>query len=94
MSDELESLITQLRRAGIPYAAAVQAFRKQFIWTLLVRLHGNQGKVAKALGVHRNTLKRMFNELGIDANEVRGLKGSRHQTSKIVGQGSSVTGGV
>lgn len=63
MSGELESLVTQLRRARVPYAQAVQAFRKQFICTLLVRHHGNQGEAAEALGIHRNTMKRMLKEL-------------------------------
>ena len=79
MSGELESFIMQLRRAGIPYLEAVQAFRKQFIWTLLVRHHGNQCKAAKDLGVHRNTIKRMMNELGIDPNEFRALNGERRR---------------
>ena len=63
MSSELESFIVQLRSAGVPYSRAVHDFRKQFIWTLLARHHGNQCKAAKALGVHRNTIKHMLNEL-------------------------------
>jgi len=77
MSGELESFIVQLRSAGVPYSQAVHDFRKQFIWTLLARHHGNQCKAAKAIGVHRNTIKRMLNELGIDPNEFRALNGKR-----------------
>ena len=57
----------QLRSAGAPYSQAVHALRKQF----------NQCKVAKELGVHRNTIKRILNELGIDRNEFRALNGER-----------------
>ena len=77
MNGELESFITQLRIAGVPYSQAVHAFRKQFIWTMLVHHHGNQCKAAKELGVHRNTIKRMLDELGIDPNEFRALNGER-----------------
>jgi Fis family transcriptional regulator, factor for inversion stimulation protein len=77
MSGELDSFIAQLLSAGVPYSQAVHDFRKQFIWTLLARHHGNQCKAAKELGVHRNTIKRMLNELGIDPNEFRALNGER-----------------
>jgi Fis family transcriptional regulator, factor for inversion stimulation protein len=77
MIGELESLIVQLRTAGVPYSQAVHVFRKQFISTLLTRHHGNQCKAAKELGVHRNTIKRMLKELGIDPNDFRALNGGR-----------------
>lgn len=86
MSGELESFILQLRRAGVSYSQAVHDFRKQFIWTLLARHHGNQGKAAKELGVHRNTLKHMLNELGIDPHEFRVLNGERPRFPVAGGQ--------
>ena len=91
MSDELESFIMQLRSAGVPYSQAVHAFRKQFIWTLLARHHGNQCKVAIELGVHRNTVKHMLNELGIDPNEFRALNGERLRFPVSGGQRSCLS---
>jgi Fis family transcriptional regulator, factor for inversion stimulation protein len=83
MIGELESFIVQLRSAGVPYPQAVHDFRKQFIWTLLARHHA-----AKELGVHRNTIKHMLNDLGIDPNEFRALNGERPRFPVAGGQRS------
>jgi Fis family transcriptional regulator, factor for inversion stimulation protein len=88
MIGELESFIVQLRSVGVPYSQALHDFRKQFIWTLLARHHGNQCKAAKELGVHRNTIKRMLNELGIDPKEFRALNGERPRFPVAGGQRS------
>jgi Fis family transcriptional regulator, factor for inversion stimulation protein len=77
----------QLRSAGVPYSQAVHDFRKQFIWTLLARHHGNQCKAAKALGVHRNTIKHMLNKLGIDPNEFRAPLASGLDSLSLVDSG-------
>ena len=71
MNVELETFITQLRKAGIPYTRALQDFRRQFLVTLLSRHNGNQCAVARELGVHRNTIKREIDELGIDPLQIR-----------------------
>ena len=68
---DLEDFVSQLRRAGIRYNQAVHDFRKQFILTLLLRHRGNQCAVAKQLGVHRNTMRRIVDELGIDPFQTR-----------------------
>ncbi len=66
MKDQLESLVNQIIEHGIPYGAAAREFAKRFIKKLLDRNKGNQSKAAKALGIHRNTLSRKIEELGLD----------------------------
>ena len=68
---DLETFISQLCRTGIFYTQAVYEFRRQFLMTLLLHHRGNQCAVAKALGVHRNTVRRQLDELGIDPFQAR-----------------------
>jgi Fis family transcriptional regulator len=68
---ELESLVTQMHTGGITYTEAVREFKKRFILEVLASHRGNQCKAAKELGVHRNTLSRTLEELGIDPTQTR-----------------------
>jgi len=77
---ELELLVSQMNAGGITYAEAVREFKKRFILHVLVKSRGNQCKAAQEMGMHRNTLSRTMEELGIDAAQVRaslraGLRG-------------------
>lgn len=75
MRRELDSLVAQMYAGGITYAEAVREFKKRFLLEVLVAQRGNQCKAARQLQVHRNTLSRMIEEMGIDPAEVRaGLK--------------------
>jgi DNA-binding NtrC family response regulator len=72
---ELDNLVTQMHAGGITYEEAVREFKRRFILEVLAGHRGNQCKAAKELGVHRNTLSRILDELDIDATLVRnGLK--------------------
>lgn len=71
MKRELESLVTQMHTGGITYTEAVREFKKRFILEVLANHRGNQCKAAKELGVHRNTLSRTLEELGIDPAQTR-----------------------
>jgi two-component system nitrogen regulation response regulator GlnG len=51
---------------GISYSDAVAEFEKRFIEHVLQKHNGNQSRAAKMLGIHRNTLSRKVEELGID----------------------------
>lgn len=51
---------------GIVYEDAVVEFEKKFIRKVLEKNNGNQSKAAKALGIHRNTLSRKVEGLGLD----------------------------
>jgi hypothetical protein len=70
-----------MNAGGITYAEAVREFKKRFILHVLAQHRGNQCKAANELGMHRNTLSRTMEELGIDPAQVRasvraGLRGS------------------
>lgn len=71
MKRELESLVTQMHTGGITYSEAVREFKKRFILEILASHRGNQCKAAKELGMHRNTLSRTLEELGVDPAQAR-----------------------
>jgi len=72
---ELDNLVTQMHAGGITYEEAVREFKRRFILEVLASHRGNQCKAAKELGVHRNTLSRILEDLDIDPGQVRnGLK--------------------
>ena len=75
MKRELDTLITQMHSAGIPYADAIRQFKKRYILEVLAHHKGNQCKAAEDLGMHRNTLSRTMAELGLDSAQIR--KGMR-----------------
>ncbi len=66
MKDQLEALVSQMIEHGIVYEDAVVEFEKKFIRKVLEKNNGNQSKAAKALGIHRNTLSRKVEDLGLD----------------------------
>ncbi len=75
MKRELESLVSQMHNGGITYTEAVREFKKRYILEVLAHHKGNQCKAAQELGMHRNTLSRTIEELGLDPAQIRlGLK--------------------
>ena len=75
MKRDLETLVTNMHAAGIPYAEAVREFKKRFLLEVLARHRGNQCKAAAELGMHRNTLSRTLAELDMDTAQIkRGLR--------------------
>jgi hypothetical protein len=54
------------RQAGHPFYARVRDFQRSIIRAALRKHHGNQLAAAAELGLHRNTLARYCNFLGID----------------------------
>lgn len=66
----LESTVRLVYKSGMNYREAVQCFRRAFlVHALAESANGsgrpNQCRVAKQLGLHRNTLMRQISELGI-----------------------------
>ena len=57
MKDQLEALVNQMVDRGLFLEEAIAEFEKKFISNMLEKNRGNQTKAAKALGIHRNTLK-------------------------------------
>jgi DNA-binding NtrC family response regulator len=66
VKDQLEFLVNQMIEQGILYTDAVSEFEKRFIARMLEKNHGNQSRAAMALGIHRNTLSRKVEDLGLD----------------------------
>lgn len=77
MKEKLESLVNEMVDRGISYEDAVHEFEKRFVKKVLDKNHGNQSKAAQALEIHRNTLSRKIEELGLDHRPKRRKKLSR-----------------
>ena len=77
MKDQLEALINRMIENGIQYPEAVTEFEKRFIQRMLEKNNGNQSKTAQAMGIHRNTLSRKREELGLDRRPKRRKHPSR-----------------
>ena len=77
MKDQLEALISRMIENGIQYPEAVGEFEKRFIQRVLEKNNGNRSKTAQALGIHRNTLSRKREELGLDHHPKRRKRPSR-----------------
>ena len=77
MKEKLEALVNQLVEHGISFEDAVGEFERKFIKKVLERNNGNRSKAAKALGIHRNTLSRKIDGLGLDHRPKRSKRSSR-----------------
>ncbi len=77
MKDQLESLIRQMIEQEILFTDAVSEFEKKFIKQMLAMNNGNHSKAAVALGIHRNTLSRKVDDLGLNHRPKRRKRTSR-----------------
>lgn len=77
MKEQLESLINQMIEHGISFEDGVTEFEKRFIRKVMEKHKGNQSKSAQTLGIHRNTLSRKIEELGLDHRPKRRKRASR-----------------
>jgi DNA-binding NtrC family response regulator len=75
--DQLDSLINQIVEHGISYEDALGEFEKRFIKKVLEKNNGNRSKAALTLGIHRNTLSRKIEDLGLDHRPRRRKRSSR-----------------
>ena len=66
MKEKLEALVNQMIEHEIGYEDAVAEFERRFIRKILEKANGNQSRAAQELGIHRNTLSRKIDELGLD----------------------------
>ena len=73
MRDQLESLVGQMVERGILFDEAIHEFEKRFIRRVLDRMHGNQSRAAKILGIHRNTLSRKIDLYKLESRQRRHL---------------------
>ena len=77
MKDQLEALVNRMIEQGIQFPDSITEFEKRFIQRMLEKHNGNQSKTAQALGIHRNTLSRKSEELGLDHQPKRRKRPSR-----------------
>ncbi|MBZ5565572.1 MAG: helix-turn-helix domain-containing protein [Acidobacteriia bacterium] len=77
MKDQLEALVLRMIDQGILFSDAVAEFEKRFIERVLNRHNGNQSRAARTLGIHRNTLSRKVEELGLNHQPKRRKRSGR-----------------
>ncbi|GAC1417835.1 MAG: hypothetical protein NVSMB62_08990 [Acidobacteriaceae bacterium] len=98
MKRELDSVVTQMYGAGIPYAEAIRQFKRRYILEVLAHHKGNQCKAAAELGMHRNTLSRTLAELEMNTAQIRsGMRRpvmSERPRLQIATNGRDVRGGA
>ena len=80
-SAQLRAVVRQMRKGGLTFSDAITEFRKQFILTVLRDVRWNQTKAARALHIHRNTLRRTLRSLALDARLLR--KAERRPTDSV-----------
>ncbi len=86
MKDLMERLIAQMVEGGLFFADAVSEFEKKYIRQVLDSNRGNQFQSAKALGIHRNTLRRKIEQYklasrnGLHRTETRKPKPARKRS--------------
>ncbi len=65
MKQKLDSLVNEMIDNGILFPEARREFEKRFIARMLQRHKGNLSRAAKDLRIHRNTLGKKIEELGL-----------------------------
>jgi len=63
---KMEVLIEELVDKELPIKEALREFEKIYIETTGKKFNGNKTRMAKALGVHRNTLHNLCKSLKLD----------------------------
>jgi len=56
LHQKLELIIKELVDRDVQFKEAIREFEKIFIETVAKRYNGNKVKMARAMGIHRNTL--------------------------------------
>ena len=77
MREQLEKLIQEMVDRGLLYEDALRVFERAFIAQVLARTNGNLSRAADTLGIHRNTLSRKMESLGLDHQPRRRRRASR-----------------
>jgi DNA-binding NtrC family response regulator len=62
---KMEDLIKELIESELPLKEVLREFEKIYIETTSQKFNGNKTKMAKALGIHRNTLHNLTKALNI-----------------------------
>jgi two-component system, NtrC family, nitrogen regulation response regulator GlnG len=92
VKEQLERLVLQMLRSGTSYSEAVQEFQAAFILTVLRELNWNQIRAAGKLCIHRNTLRRNLQELGVDIKALRTSRRRRPVSARLPAVGEKKKG--
>ncbi|MBN1225186.1 MAG: hypothetical protein JXB23_18190 [Candidatus Aminicenantes bacterium] len=65
LRQKMVALINELVEKELPLKEAMGEFEKIYIETAAKKYKGNKTRIAKALGVHRNTLHNLYRALNI-----------------------------
>jgi transcriptional regulator with PAS, ATPase and Fis domain len=63
--ERLEALVDEMVEKELPIREALREFEKVYIETAASKYNHNKTKIAKALGIHRNTLHNLCKALRI-----------------------------
>lgn len=77
LNGRLRGVVDELVGRGLTLAQARGEFERQFLLASIQHHDGNMSKSARALGVHRNTLRNKFDALGLDEEPAVGRNGRR-----------------
>ena len=91
MKAQLETLVLEMYRRGVILEEALREFQGAFILTVLQDTKGNQGRAAKKLGIHRNTLRRTIRLLQLDLDSVRAAFRRRPPRGQALDVGTRTT---
>jgi Fis family transcriptional regulator len=71
LADRLASAIADMRMRGIEYQRCVREIKRLYLIEVLKGNRGNICRAAREIGMHRNSMLRMCDELHIDAMQIR-----------------------
>jgi DNA-binding NtrC family response regulator len=71
MSDRVAPLVEYVLDGGLFLEETIELVERALIEGALARAEGNQSAASKALGIHRNTIKRKIAEYDLKAARVR-----------------------
>ncbi len=58
LKERLEKIVSEMIENGVELGEAVRDFERKYIAVALEHANGSRSAAAKALGIHRNTLRR------------------------------------
>jgi len=77
MKDRVAPLVECVLDGGLFLEETIELLERALIEAALLRADGNQSAASKALGIHRNTMKRKIAEYGLKAPRARRKPASR-----------------
>lgn len=77
LNGRLRGVVDELVGRGLTLAQARGEFERQFLLASIQHHEGNMSKSARALGVHRNTLRNKVDSLGLESEPLPSKNGRR-----------------